>query len=131
MIETFRLTRRGICRRIPRDVGCIGWILNAVRVSRRHCGEKERSELMASSTTDMVHIAGFSLNRPPAGFSPERDLPRGFVEFLTPLHEQFAPRQAVLLRERNRVLAESHQGEKPTHRFPASSVRNGWRIELP
>jgi malate synthase len=29
------------------------------------------------------------------------------------------------------VLAESHQGDKPTHHYPASAVRNGWRVELP
>ena len=86
---------------------------------------------MASSPTDIVHFVGFSLNTPPAGFSPERDLPQGFLEFLTPLHERFAPRQTALLQERKRVLAESHQGDKPAHRYPASAVRNGWRVELP
>ncbi len=29
------------------------------------------------------------------------------------------------------MLAESLQGEKPTHRYPAEAVRNGWRIQLP
>jgi malate synthase len=86
---------------------------------------------MASSPTDTVHFVGFSLNNPPAGFSPERDLPSGFLEFLAPLHQRFIPRQAALLQERKRVLAESHQGEKPTHHYPASAVRNGWRVELP
>jgi malate synthase len=86
---------------------------------------------MASLPTDVVPFTGFHLNQPPAGFSPERELPPGFLDFLAPLHRQFAPRQATLLRERKRVLAESHQGEKPTHRYPASAVRNGWRVELP
>jgi malate synthase len=86
---------------------------------------------MASLPADVVPFTGFHLNRPPAGFSPERDLPPGFLEFLAPLHRQFAPGQAALLQERKRVLAESHQGEKPTHRYPASAVRNGWRVELP
>jgi malate synthase len=86
---------------------------------------------MASLPADVVPFTGFHLNRPPAGFSSERDLLPGFLEFLAPLHRQFAPRQAALLQERKRVLAESHQGEKPTHRYPASAVRNGWRVELP
>jgi malate synthase len=86
---------------------------------------------MASSPTDVVSFAGFHLNRPPAGFSSERDLPPGFLEFLAPLHQHFAPRQEALLKDRKRALAESHQGEKPTHRYPASAVRNGWRVELP
>ncbi len=86
---------------------------------------------MASSPTDIVSGIGFHLNRPPAGFVPERDLPPGFLEFLTPLHRRFAPRQEALIRDRKRVLAESHQGEKPTHRHPVSAVRNGWQVELP
>ncbi len=86
---------------------------------------------MGSLPTDIVHLVGFSLNTPPAGFNPEQDLPPGFIEFLTPLHRRFAPRQAALLHERKRILAESHQGEKPTHHYPASAVRNGWRVELP
>ncbi len=86
---------------------------------------------MASSPTDVVSGIGFQLNRPPAAFKPERDLPPGFLEFLTPLHQRFAPRQEALIRERKRVLAESHLGEKPTHHYPASAVRNGWQVELP
>src|ERR1700686_3982812 len=86
---------------------------------------------MATSSSVGAGISGFQVNTTPADFSPERDLPQGFLDFLTPMHRQFAPRQAALLGERKRVLAESHQGEKPTHRYPASAVRNGWRVELP
>jgi len=86
---------------------------------------------MTSSPTRIDSCAGFRLNQPPAGFSSERDLPAGFLEFLAPLHRVFAPRQEALIRERRRVLAESHHGEKPTHNYPASVVRNGWRVELP
>jgi len=86
---------------------------------------------MASLPTDIVNLSGFSLNTAPAGLNPERDLPQGFIEFLTPLHRRFTPRQVVLLQERKRVLADSHHGDKPTHRYPASAVRNGWRVELP
>ena len=75
--------------------------------------------------------AGFHLNRPPVGFAPERDLPPGFLEFLAPLHRRFTPRQEELVAVRERVLAESHEGNKPTHHHPLEAVRNGWRIELP
>jgi len=85
---------------------------------------------MAGSFAETSSI-GFPLNRPPAGFDAERDLPRGFLEFLAPLHRHFAPRQEKLIQERRRVLAEAHQDTKPTHCYPASAVRNGWRIELP
>jgi len=86
---------------------------------------------MASSPIDVATGTGFQLNRPPAGFNPARELPPGFLEFLTPLHRKFAPIQEKLLRERKRILVESHQGEKPTHRYPASTIRNGWHVELP
>jgi malate synthase len=78
-----------------------------------------------------VSRVGWQINRPPATFDPEHDLPQGFLEFLTPLHRRFAPWQQSLLEERKRVLAESLQGAKPTHRFPGDAVRGGWRIELP
>ena len=86
---------------------------------------------MAISTLNTTPEIGFHLNIPPQGLSPERDLLEGFLDFLTPLHQRFAPRQRELLAERKRVLAESLQGEKPTHRYPAEAVRNGWRIQLP
>lgn len=86
---------------------------------------------MGVSQVNVVPEAGFHLNRPPAGFVPERDLPQGFLEFLAPLHRRFAPRQEVLIAERKRVLAESHEGTKPTHHYPLEAVKNGWRIELP
>src|SRR5439155_890534 len=76
-------------------------------------------------------LIGFRINCPPAGFVPERDLPQGFLEFLTPLQERFAPWQQQLIEDRKRVLAESHDDNKPTHFYPREAVRNGWGIELP
>ena len=35
------------------------------------------------------------------------------------------------MEERKRVLEESHDGLKPTNRFPGAQVRGGWKIELP
>jgi malate synthase len=86
---------------------------------------------MASPVTETPAIRGFQTNQPPAEFQPQRDLPAGFLEFLTPLHKQFFPRQQALLEDRRRVLADSLQGNKPTHRYPQYAVKNGWRIELP
>src|SRR5438105_6596179 len=86
---------------------------------------------MATSSVNADSLIGFRINCPPAGFVPERDLPQGFLEFLTPLHERFAPWQQQLIEDRKRVLAESHDDNKPTHRFPGDAVRRGWRIELP
>ena len=86
---------------------------------------------MATIPVSNVALEGFQVNRPPAAFDPQHDLPHGFLEFLAPLHRRFAPWQQSLIEERKRVLAESHRGEKPTHRFPGDAVRRSWRIELP
>jgi len=71
------------------------------------------------------------INSAPAGFDAARDLPAGFWEFFYPLHRQFTSRQQGLALKRAEVLQRSLEGEKPTHRFPSDTVRNGWRIELP
>jgi malate synthase len=86
---------------------------------------------MATMPADPVSLAGFPINYSPQNFSPEHDFPPGFMEFLTPLHQRFAPWQNTLVQQRRRVLTESQQGNKPTHCFPGPSVRGGWRIELP
>jgi malate synthase len=86
---------------------------------------------MATVPANKVALTGFRLNCPPAGFERERDLPEGFVRFLTPLHQRFTPWQETLIEDRRRVLAESQRGDKPVHRFPGPAVRGGWKIELP
>jgi malate synthase len=90
----------------------------------------------ANSTMDTIPAStvareGFQVNRPSAAFDREHDLPEGFLEFLAPLHRRFAPRRQSLIEERRQILSESHQGEKPVHRFPGDAVRRSWRIELP
>jgi malate synthase len=67
----------------------------------------------------------------PGGFDPERDLPAGFMDFFLPLHRRFTPRQQELALKRVEVLQRSLEGDKPKHRFPSDTVRNGWRITLP
>jgi malate synthase len=86
---------------------------------------------MATVAGSDLRVKGFHLNRPPAAFSPRRDLPAGFLEFLEPLHRRFTPWQHTLVQERARRLGQSLEGDKPSHRFPAEAVRNGWHIELP
>jgi malate synthase len=84
-----------------------------------------------STISASVPRVGFHLNQPPSGFSPRRDLPPGFLEFLTPLHRHFSPWQESLIAERRRTLAASLDGDRPTHHYPGAAVRNGWKIELP
>ena len=71
------------------------------------------------------------VNSAPLDFDPARDLPSGFMDFLVPLHRRFTPWQQQLAAKRIEVLERSLEGEKPSHRFPSDTVRNGWRIKLP
>src|SRR3954464_4517204 len=86
---------------------------------------------MATISSIGGEISGFQVNTTPADFNAERDLPEGFLEFFTPLHDRFAPWQKQLIEDRRRVLAESHDDNKPTHFYPREAVRNGWEIKLP
>ena len=78
-----------------------------------------------------AEIRGFQTNTAPADFNAGRDLPEGFLEFLRPLHQKFSARRDELVTDRAIVLADSHAGNKPVHRYPGHAVRNGWGIELP
>ncbi len=71
------------------------------------------------------------INHAPEGFDPSRDLPLGFMDFFLPLHRGFTPRQQELAAKRLEILQASLEGDKPRHRFPSDTVRNGWRITLP
>ena len=71
------------------------------------------------------------VNSAPLDFDPARDLPSGFMDFLVPLHRRFTPWQQQLAAKRIEVFERSLEGEKPSHRFPSDTVRNGWRIKLP
>jgi malate synthase len=73
----------------------------------------------------------FPVNQAPPDLDPSRDLPRGFFEFLLPLHRAFTPRQQALAARRRQVLAEAHHGHLPTF-LPASEATTGsWRVALP
>src|ERR1700734_4398177 len=71
------------------------------------------------------------VNAAPAGFDAGRDLPHGFLEFLTKLHLALTPRQRALLARREYALRAAHAGKLPNY-LPASvATMQPWRIELP
>lgn len=71
------------------------------------------------------------MNYAPANLNPEKDLPKGFFEFLLPLHKQFTPRQRTLAARRREVLEASHRGQHPNYLPPSEATTKDWRIELP
>jgi len=70
-------------------------------------------------------------NSAPTDFDRTNDLPAGFWSFFLPLHQIFTPRQQELTRHRAQILQAALDGNKPSHRFPSDTVRNGWKITLP
>ncbi len=72
-----------------------------------------------------------SRNDAPADLNPEADLPRGFFQFLLPLHKQFTPWQQVLLAMRNQGLQASLRGTPPNYLPASPATTTDWRIELP
>ncbi|MBZ5526988.1 MAG: hypothetical protein LAN71_03670 [Acidobacteriia bacterium] len=70
-------------------------------------------------------------NSAPADFDAVRDLPKGFLEFLAPLHAALTPRQRTLIAHRDYALAEAHAGRLPDYLPPSVATTNSWRIELP
>jgi malate synthase len=74
---------------------------------------------------------GTQFNTAPPEFNPQNELPRGFMEFLLPLHRELTSRQQTLRRKRADVLAASHRGKKPNY-LPASEATTAdWTIPLP
>ncbi len=71
------------------------------------------------------------INRAPSDFNPLDDLPKGFFEFLTPLHRKFTPRQQELVGKRAKVLAESQRGNPPNYLPPSPATESQWQVELP
>ena len=87
---------------------------------------------MSAVTTqkDNVHSVR-RFNTAPPEFDPERSLPKGFMEFLLPLHRELTPRQQALIEKRRQVLQASHRGHKPDY-LPTSEATSGnWTIQLP
>ena len=81
--------------------------------------------------SQVKEMTGFQLNRAAKGFSAERDLPKGFLNFYTPLHRRFTPRQQTIVQNRERVLGEAHRGKLPDHLPASEATRGDWKIELP
>ena len=71
------------------------------------------------------------MNCAPPGFDPPRDLPSGFWDIYTPLHQTFTPRQRQLAVARLRTLAAAQHGKLPEHLPPSPATTGDWRITLP
>jgi malate synthase len=77
----------------------------------------------------MAGVPILPINTAPPGAAAS--LPRGFLEFLAPLHSEFTPRQRALVAERVEALVEAHMGNVPAHLPPNGATKSDWRIELP
>src|SRR5258707_15430673 len=75
-------------------------------------------------------IKGFHTNYSPAG-AAERELPAGFLQFLTPFHHKFATRPRALVAARRSALEQSLHGNKPTYLPQSAATREDWHIEVP
>src|SRR5207302_7006231 len=71
------------------------------------------------------------VNQAPPELDPARDLPRGFYEFLIPLHRAFSPRQQELAARRRSVLEAAHQGHLPDYRPASEATTGSWKVSLP
>lgn len=70
-------------------------------------------------------------NMAPADFNPESDLPKGFLDFLLPLHRELTPRQQAFISRRAEVLTASNQGHKPEYMPSSEATTGAWKIQLP
>ena len=61
----------------------------------------------------------------------QKDLPKGFYEYLESLHREFSPRQQELAKKRAEVLAASHNGNLPNYLPNSVTAKGGWHINLP
>ena len=71
------------------------------------------------------------MNYAPTDLNPEKDLPKGFFDFLLPLHKEFTPRQQKLAEKRGEVLEKSHGGKPPNYLPDSEATTSDWRIEVP
>jgi malate synthase len=83
---------------------------------------------MASRTE---HTVSQPMNYAPADLNPQKDLPKGFFDFLLPLHKQFTPWQQKLLAKRAEVPQRSHRGQPPNYLPVSEASTPDWRIEMP
>jgi malate synthase len=71
------------------------------------------------------------MNYAPSNLNPRTDLPRGFFDFLLPLHRQFTPWQQKLAAKRADALELSHRGQPPNYLPASEATTSDWRIDLP
>src|ERR1700722_9183188 len=69
------------------------------------------------------------MNFAPSDLNPEKDLPKGFYDFVLPLHKQFTPWQQKLAGKRGEVLEKSHGGRPPNYLAASEATTSDWRIE--
>jgi malate synthase len=86
-----------------------------------------RSEPLGTTT----HASPQLMNYAPSDLNPDRDLPKGFFDFLLPLHKEFTPRQQKLAEKRGEVLGKSHGGKPPDYLPASEATTSDWRIEVP
>ena len=86
---------------------------------------------MSSTVKESVSKRYLGYNTAPAAFDASRDLARGFLEFLLPLHSEFSPRQQQFITERAEKLRAAHQGSKPDYLPQSEQITGDWRIALP
>src|SRR5271165_2946141 len=77
------------------------------------------------------HTVSQQMNYAPADLNPHKDLPKGFFDFLLPLHQQFTPWQQKLAAKRADVLQTSHGGRPPNYLPASEATTSNWRIEVP
>jgi malate synthase len=77
------------------------------------------------------NISSQHMNYAPANLNPHKDLPKGFFDFLLPLHKQFTPWQQKLVAQRADVLQQSLSGHPPNYLPPSEATISDWRIEVP
>src|ERR1700693_2371556 len=71
------------------------------------------------------------MNYAPTDLNPEKDLPKGFYDFVLPLHKLFTPWQQKLAEKRGEVLEKSHGGHPPNYLPASEATTSDWRIEVP
>jgi malate synthase len=71
------------------------------------------------------------MNYAPADLDPRKDLPKGFFDYLVPLHKEFTPRQQKLIAKRAEVLQASHRGKAPNYLPSSEATTFDWRIAVP
>jgi malate synthase len=80
---------------------------------------------------DTASTKSQAMNYAPANLDPEKDLPKGFLDFLLPLHKQFTPWQQKLIAKRAEVLQASHRGKPPDYLPASEATTSDWGIEIP